>query len=159
MWIDYPAHIPEEVPTLLSHEKRLRGSRLADRVKMLRLLKAGLYRSHLQLVPVLGHSARTLRRWWRLYQHQGLTCLLSEPPSGGRPEQMTAPAQQALEEAMKQGQIGTLEQGRCFLKQHGVIYASVSGLSRWCKRHRIKLKTGRRRHAQASEEAQRAFKK
>jgi hypothetical protein len=61
-----PTRIQENVATLLSHEKRLRGSRLADRVKMLRLLKAGLYRSHLQLVCVLGHSDRTLRRWWLL---------------------------------------------------------------------------------------------
>ena len=57
-------------------------------------------------------------------------------------------------------QIATLEEARRFLKQQfGIVYQGVSGLSRWCKRHRIKLKTGRRRHAHASEEAQGAFKK
>ena len=73
---------------------------------------------------------------------------------------MTAEARQALETAMQAGQIATLEQARRFLEQEfGIVYQSVSGLSRWCKRHRIKRKTGRRRHARASQEAQGAFKK
>ena len=61
---------------------------------------------------------------------------------------------------MQAGQIATLEEARSFLQQQfGIVYQGVSGLSRWCKRHRVKLKTGRRRHAHASEEAQSAFKK
>ena len=38
-------------------------------------------------------------------------------------------------------------------QQFGIVYQGVSGLSRWCKRHRVKLKTGAG-HAHASEEAQ-----
>ena len=127
---------------------------------MLRLLKSGRYRSQLQLAPLLGHSDRTLRRWWQLYQQQGLAGLLADRGGGGRNESMTAEARQALETAMQAGQIATLEQARRFLEQEfGIVYQSVSGLSRWCKRHRIKRKTGRRRHARASQEAQGAFKK
>ena len=73
---------------------------------------------------------------------------------------MTAEAQQGLETAMQAGQIATLEQARSFLQQQfGIVYQGVSGLSRWCTRHRIKRKTGRRRHAHACAEAQGAFKK
>jgi hypothetical protein len=79
---------------------------------------------------------------------------------GGSRPRISPAAQQALEAAMKQGQIATLEQMRCFLlDQFGLSFRGVSGLSRWCKRHRIKLKTGRPRHAKASDEAQGAFKK
>ena len=155
MWIHYPDRIQESVDTLLAQERRLRRSAVADRVKMLRLLKSGRYRSQTQLAPLLGHSDRTLRRWWQLYQQQGLAGLLADRGRGGRREWITA---QAL--AMQAGQIATLEEARSFLKQQfGIVYQGVSGLSRWCKRHRIKRKTGRRRHAHASAKAQGAFKK
>ena len=86
--------------------------------------------------------------------------LLKDRGRGGRREAMTAEARQGLETAMQAEQIATLEEARSFLQQQfGIVYQGVSGLSRWCKRHRIKLKTGRRRHARASEEAQGAFKK
>ena len=79
---------------------------------------------------------------------------------GGRPERITPAAREALETAMKAGQVATLEEMRRFLyQQFGIDYQGVSNRSRWCKRHRIKLKTGRPRHAKASDEAQSAFKK
>ena len=141
MWIDYPDQIQESVDTLLAQERRLRTSAVADRVKMLRLLKSGRYRSQRQLAPLLGHSDRTLRRWWQRYQEQGLAGLIADRGGGGRPEIMTAEAQQGLETAMQAGQIATLEQARSFLQQQfGIVYQGVSGLSRWCTRHRIKRK-------------------
>ena len=160
MWIHYPDQIQESVATLLAQERRLRSSAVADRVKMRRLLKSGRYRSQRQLAPLLGHSDRTLRRWWQRYQQQGLAGLLKNQGRGGRRESMTAEARQGLETAMHAGQIATLEEARRFLQQQfGIVYQGVSGLSRWCKRHRIKRKTGRRRHAHASAKAQGAFKK
>ena len=82
MWIHYPDRIQESVDTLLAQERRLRRSAI-DRVKMLRLLKSGRYRSQSQLAPLLGHSDRTLRRWWQLYQQQGLAGLLADRGRGG----------------------------------------------------------------------------
>ena len=65
-----------------------------------------------------------------------------------------------MEEKIKAGQISRLEEVRVFLEEHfGIHYEGVSGLSRLLKRHQIKLKTGRRRHREASEEEQAAFKK
>ena len=160
MWIHYPDRIQESVDTLLAQERRLRRSALADRVKMLRLLKSGRYRSQSQWAPLWGHRDRTVRRWWQLYQQQGLAGLLADRGRGGRRESITAEARQGLETAMQAGQIATLEEARRFLKQQfGIVYQGVRGRSRWCKRHRIKRKTGRRRHAHASAEAPRAFKK
>ena len=48
MWIHYPDRIQESVDTLLAQERRLRTSAVADRVKMLRLLQSGRYRSQRQ---------------------------------------------------------------------------------------------------------------
>ena len=120
MWIHYPDRIQESVDTLLAQERRLRRSAIADRVKMLRLLKSGRYRSQTQLAPLLGHSDRTLRRWWQLYQQQGLAGLLADRGRGGRREWITAQARQGLETAMQAGQIATLEEARSFLKHRSL---------------------------------------
>ena len=72
MWIHYPDRIQESVDTLLAQERRLRRSAIADRVKMLRLLKSGRYRSQTQLAPfwaiviepyVGGGSSISSRAW------------------------------------------------------------------------------------------------
>jgi transposase len=160
MWLDYPHCIGESVEQLLTQEKRLRDSTLADRIKMLRLLKSGRYRSQTQLAPVLGHSDRTLRRWWQLYQREGLSGLVTPSKVGGSQERIDASARQVLEAEMKAGQIATLAEARAFLQSHfDIRYRSLSSVSRWCQRHGIKLKTGRPQHMQTSLAQQEAFKK
>jgi transposase len=161
MWINnYPEMIAESYEELLKREKRLRGSPLESRIKMLRLLKGGAYRSQLQLTEVLGYSSRQLGRWWKTYQRDGLDALLEYQRPSGRAERITEEALEALEEEMKQGSISTLREARNFLAERfSIHYEGVSGLSRLFKRHHTKLKTGRRRHRKASEEQQAAFKK
>ena len=161
MWINnYPEIIAESYEELLKREKRLRDSPLESRIKMLRLLKGGAYRSQLQLTEVLGYSSRQLGRWWRTYRRDGLDALLAYHRPSGRSERITEEALDALEEEMKQGNISTLREAREFLAERFCIhYEGVSGLSRLLKRHQTKLKTGRRRHRKASEEEQATFKK
>jgi len=161
MWIDYPNSIEESEQQLLEREKRLRGSALESRAKMLRLLKTGAYRSQLRLAEALGYDPRQLRRWWKIYKEEGgLEALLESKPRGGKKERLHQEALAALEERMKTGEISRLEEVRRFLGEHfGIHYEGVSGLSRLLKRHQIKPKTGRRRHREASEEEQASFKK
>jgi hypothetical protein len=64
MWIDYGAQMLQSPAALLALERRLRGRPTADRVKLLRLLKARTIRSLRAAAPVLGCSARQLQRWW-----------------------------------------------------------------------------------------------
>jgi transposase len=149
------AESPEE---LLRQEKRLRGSPLESRVKMLRLLKSGQYRSRLSLADALGYSSRQLGRWWKTYQHGALDALLEYYRPPGREERISQEALNALEEQMKQGKIARLEECRIFLAEHfDIHYEGVSGLSRLFDRHQTKLKTGRR-HRKASQAQQEAFK-
>ena len=65
----------------------------------------------------------------------------------------------ALEAEMKGGRIATLKQAQAFLIDRFEIGYSIGGLSALFRRKRIKLKTGRPRHAQASAEEQEAWKK
>lgn len=164
MWINnYPELITESEQDLLDREKPLRGSALESRVKMLRLLKSGAYRSQLRLAEALGYSPRQLRRWWKAYREGGLEALLLEEDKargGKKKERITEEALRALEERMKAGEIARLEEARRFLEERfGIRYEGVSGLSRLFERHQIKLKTGRRRHREAPAEEQAAFKK
>ena len=159
MWIDYPRQIRESFSQLKAHEQRLRGHFAADRVKMLRLLKSRSYRSRRALVPVLGYCERQLQRWWELYQAGGLTALLAEDQRGGRAEQLSSGAWEALEARMRTGQIARLKEAQAYLKQDWSIPYQVSGLSRLFQRRQVKLKTGRRQHRKASAAQQAAFKK
>src|SRR5512134_192163 len=160
MWIDYEQAIRESAEELLAVERRQRTSAVADRVKRLRLLKTNTYPSQRQVATVLGYTERQLRRWWQRYGQGGLGALLRRERSGGRRERLDAVGLAALEAQMKAGRIARLRDAQRFLaEQCGVHYQGVSGLSRLCQRHRIKLKTGRRRHRRADLEAHGAFKK
>jgi transposase len=160
MWIDYAQLIQELVEERRELEKAHRNSRVADRIKMLRLLKTGSYRSQLQVAEVRGYTARQLRRWWGVYCRGGLAALLCWEPRGGKPERLNPAALNALEAEMRAGRIGRLREAQRFLRERlGIDYRGVSGLSRLYKRHRIELKTGRRRHRKADAEVQAAFKK
>lgn len=160
MWIDYRQAIGESAADLIQLERRYRSVGVGDRVKMLRLLKTEAYPSQRQVAIALGYTERQLRRWWRLYAHGGLTALLHRAPAGGRPGRVDAAVLAALAAEMEAGRIGRLRDAQQFLAERcSVHYQGVSGVSRLCQRHGIKLKTGRRRHRRAEAEAQAAFKK
>jgi transposase len=160
MWIDYPQAISQSAAELLTLERQQRGSAVADRVKMLRLLKTNVYPSQRQVAAVLGYTERQVRRWWSVYSEGGLSALLKRDRPGGRVERLDAAALAALEAEMRAGRIGRLGDAQRFLADRcGVSYHSVSGLSRLCQRHKITLKTGRRHHRRADPDAQAAFKK
>jgi transposase len=157
---NYPELIEEDEQRLLECERTLRGSALENRVKMLRLLKTGAYPSQLQLAKALGYHPRQIRRWWKTYKEGSLDALLKLKPRSGKNERISQQALSTLKERMKKGQISSLEDARRFLEEHfGIHYKGVSGLCRLFKRHKIKLKTGRPRHRQASEKEQANFKK
>jgi transposase len=160
MWIDYGEQIPQSTIPLLVLEKRLRGRPIADRVKLLRLLKAGTIRSLRAAAPVLGYSERQLQRWWAISMTRGLDALVQCQPRPGRQEQVSPEAWAALAVEMRAGRIARLKEAQHYLReQWRTDYRSLNGLSQLFKRHKTKLKTGRRRHRQADSAAQTAFKK
>ena len=159
MRLDYAALIAESPDDLAAVERRHRHSPLADRLKMLRLLKSGAARSRRALAGTLGYSERQLHRWFDAYRSGGLDAVLRYEAAGGSAERITPEALAALETEMKAGRVATLKDAQAFLADRFEIAYSVGGLSELFQRKRIKLKTGRRRHVKASAHEQEAWKK
>lgn len=158
MRTDYPTVIPEDEATLRQVERRVRGRPTAVRVQALRLLKRGTARSLDACAQLVGHSPRQVARWWALYRREGLEGLLREPTYPGRRPRLTAAALADLEAVMAEGRIATLKDAQAYLaEQHGIVYPSLNGVWAQLRKHQIKLKTGRRRHALADAAAQEAF--
>lgn len=159
MRTDYPSVITEDEVTLRQVERQVRGRPTAVRVQALRLLKGGVARSLGACADLVGHSPRQVARWWALYRREGLEGLLREPTYPGRRPRLTGEALADLEAVMAAGQIATLKDAQRYLaERHGIVYPSLNGVWAQLRKHRMKLKTGRRRHALADPEAQEAFR-
>jgi len=160
MRIKYPQAIQESEEELTNLEQRLRGQKPGDRVRMLRLLKSGPVNSLQECAPLVGYSVGQLTRWWECYRAQGLAELLKQHKPVGKHAKLTAEAWEGLMGAMRAGHIAPMEDARDYLEREWAI-RSKNGKSLWWlfKKHRVKWKTGRRRHKKASAEQQAAFKK
>lgn len=160
MRIDYSRTIRQDPKRLQEYERQQRGTTLASRVRLLRLLKTGQARSLPEAAALLGYSTVQVTRWWGCYRQRGLPGLLQNPVRPGRPSQMTAAAWRGLQHEMRAGRIGRLEDARQYLQRRWhIYYASVNGVWHLLRQRRAKCKTGRRRHRQADAAAQAAFKK
>lgn len=160
MRINYPKAIEESEEDLMNLEQRLRGQKAADRVRMLRLLKGGTVKSLQDCAPLVGYSAIQVTRWWERYRQAGLSELLKQHKPVGMASRMTKEAWAGLMVAMRQGDIATMQNARDYLEREwGIGYKNGKSLWWLFKKHRVKWKTGRRRHKKANAEQQAAFKK
>jgi transposase len=160
MRIKYPKVIQESEEELTSLEQSLRGHKAADRVRVLRLLKSGAVKSLKDCAPMVGYSVIQLTRWWERYRAEGLTELLKQHKKACKASRLTPEAWQGLLQAMRAGGIATMQDARTYLEREWAI-SYKNGKSLWWlfKKHRVKWKTGRRRHRKANAEQQAAFKK
>lgn len=160
MRIKYPKAIQESEEELTRLEQGLRGQKPADRVRMLRLLKSGAVKSLKECAPLIGYSVSQLTRWWERYRAEGLTAVLKKHKPTGKPSRLSAEAWAGLLQAMRMGQIGTMQEARNYLEREwGISYKNGKSLWWLFKKERVKWKTGRRRHHKANAEQQLAFKK
>ena len=160
MRIKYPKAIGESEEDLTELEQRLRGQKAADRVRMLRLLKSGTVTSLKDCAPLIGYSVTQLTRWWECYRAKGLTGVLKQHKPVGKPSRLTPEAWAGLLQAMRKGHIATMQDARDYLEREwGIRYKNGKSLWWLFKKHRVKWKTGRRRHKKANTEQQAAFKK
>ncbi len=160
MRIKYPKAIQESEEDLTRLEQRLRGQKVADRLRMLRLLKSGAVNSLKDCAPLVGYSVTQLTRWWECYRAEGLTGVLKQQKPVGKPSKLSTEAWTGLLAAMRAGHIATMQDARDYLEREwGIRYKNGKSLWWLFKKHRVKWKTGRRRHKKASAEQQAAFKK
>jgi transposase len=159
MRTDYRQVITEDEATLRQMERRVRGRPTAIRVQALRLLKSGTAHSLAACATLVGHSPRQVARWWATYRQEGVAGVLRERHSPGRPPRLSAAALADLEAVMATGQIATLKEAQAYLAaHHGIVYPSLNGIWTQLRKHKIKLKTGRRRHALTDVAVQEAFR-
>ncbi len=159
MYIAYPQVITETLEEIRDCEQRVRGGAAAPRVQMLRLLKSGEATNVPQVATLVGYSPRQIHRWWQTYRTVGLVTLMRVYHPAGKPAQLTEEAWAGLQVELEAGRIGGQEEARRYLAETwGVVYESIHGISYQFKRHKVKWKTGRRRHVKADAAAQAAFK-
>lgn len=157
---DYKKLIKESEAELKALEAKHRNSVIGTRLRLLRILKTGEETSVEQAAQKVHYSRRHCQRWLRRYYDSGLNALFEKPgQSTGAPERMTAEAWQALDEALRKGDIATYPQARELVAEHGVVYRDDSSLLKLFKRHQIKAKVGRPRHEKADALIQDEFKK
>ena len=160
MRIKYPKAIGESEEELMSLEQSLRGQKTADRVRMLRLLKSGTVKSLKDCAPLVGYSVIQLTRWWERYRAAGLAEMLKQHKPAGKASRLTPEAWAGLLQVMRAGHIATMQDARNYLEREwGISYKNGKSLWWLFKKHRVKWKTGRRRHKKANAEHQAAFKK
>jgi|SRR5688572_5680470 transposase len=159
MQVAYPELITESVEDLAALERAVRGTAAADRLKLLRWLKSGQEPSVHHAASRLGYSVRCAQRWWACYRDGGVAAVFPKPRH--RPgERMSADAWAGLEEEMRAGHLGRLKEVQAYLRERWNIPYSLDGVSKLFQRHKVKLKTGRRRHRRAADPATQAtFKK
>ncbi len=109
-----------------------------------------------QAAATLGYSERQAQRWWARYTHGGLAALVDVGHPGGRRERITPDAWADLSAQMRAGAIGRLKDAQAYLRERWGIAYGLDGVSKLFIRRKTKLKTGRRRHAEAAAPA--AFK-
>jgi len=160
MRITYPKAIQESEEELTRREQSLRGQKVADRVRVLRLLKSGTVKSLKDCAPLVGYSVIQLTRWWERYRADGLAGMLKRQKPAGKASKLSPEAWAGLLQAMRAGRITTMQDARNYLeKEWGIVYKNGKSLWWLFKKHRVKWKTGRRRHKKANAEQQAAFKK
>jgi len=109
---------------------------------------------------MVGYSVIQLTRWWERYRAEGLAGVLKRHKPTGKASRLTAEAWAGLLQAMRAGHIVTMQDARNYLEQQwGICYKNGKSLWWLFKKHRVKWKTGRRRHKKANAEQQAAFKK
>ena len=160
MRIKYPKAIQESEEELTKLEQRLRGQKTVHRVRMLRLLKSSTVKSLKDCAPLVGYSVTQLTRWWECYRAEGLAGVLKQHKPVGKASRMTPEAWAGLMQAMRAGHIATMQEARNYLEREwGIRYKNGKELGWLFKKHRVKWKTGRRRHKKANAEQQAALKK
>ena len=109
---------------------------------------------------MVGYSAIQVTRWWERYRQAGLQELLKQRKPVGMTSRMTREAWEGLMAAMRKGDMVTMQDARDYLEREwGIRYKNGKSLWWLFKKHRVKWKSGRRRHKKANAEQQAAFQK
>jgi transposase len=154
--LSYSEQIQESMEDLLVLERKAAAAIIRDRLRFLRLLKAG---STLQQA---GQAVNFKKSWcyelWNRYQQQGLSALSTYPFKGTKPR-LSTEKQQQFTDSLGDDSLATLHQAADLIEVQSGIRYSISGTWYALRRMGIKKKTGRPAHIHKDQHAAEAFKK
>jgi transposase len=156
--MDYAKLIREKVEELLKLEHQQKQALLRDRVRFIRLLKAGAVTSQRLAGEQIGLKERQSQRLWHSYRNKGIEGLLSYPYKGTFSKLSTTQVSR-LRSYLKTDSVDTLKQAQAYLQDAFGIDYTIAGVSLLFKRLKIKLKTGRPTNIRQNPAEKEAFKK
>lgn len=156
--MDYSSRITESVAELSHLEARQKLARDRDRIRFLRLLKEKKGCSQRQAGEIIHIAQRQSQRLWQTYTRKGIAGLIGQThrPAFGK---LTAYQVGQLQTWLRLDQAQTLTHIQTYIQQRWAIKYTISGLSKLCKRLKVKLKTGRPVNRRQNPAAREAFKK
>jgi transposase len=121
--------IHEGLETLCHLERRYRNKPQELRLKTLRLLKEHPDWTLQQVADLLGRSLRTIQRWWKTYQQEGLEGLLHICKGGGkRPVRIGEEGLRELDQRLQQDGFADLKEIQRFIAERFGVTYSLSGV-------------------------------
>lgn len=140
--MNYAEFIKESESDLLTLEKRERNAMRRDRIRFIRMLKAGNFRSQSAAGASIGLGERQSQRLWSSYVKGGINSLLSTYSERWWGKLSSVQISQ-LRSFLLSDQAQTLADIQAYLAGNLGVKYSISGVSDLCKRLKIKAKTGR----------------
>jgi transposase len=156
--INYQETIKESVEALLSLEKKQRNARLRDRVRFIRLLKAGTATTQVEAGALIGLKRRQSQLLWKHYKEEGLVSVVATHYKGSWAK-LDSVQQARLLQRLDSDDLFSQQQVIDWIKAEMGITYSQSGISLLLARLKVKLKTGRPVNIRKDEAGEKSFKK
>ncbi len=129
--------ISESARTLTTLERRHAANpQQALRIRMLRMLRENESLTLSQVSQLLGCSERTVNRWMKEYNSHGLDALLGSDDGRTR---IKNDELEALRSLLKAGDVGTLNEIQCWLRDRFGVEYSLKAISNLLQ-HRLKAR-------------------
>ena len=138
----YADIITESTADLALLEKREKNVMRRDRIRFIRSLKSGEYRSQARAGAAIGLGERQSQRLWNSYVKGGIKELLSTYSDRWWGKLSSVQISQ-LRKFLLSDQAQTLADIQTYLDGNLGVKYTISGVSELCKRLKIKAKTGR----------------
>jgi transposase len=138
----YADLIKESESDLLLLERREKNAMRRDRIRFIRTLKSGEFRSQTRAGGAIGLGERQSQRLWSIYIKGGIKELLSTYSERWWGKLSSVQISQ-LRTFLLSDQAQTLADIQAYLSGNLGVKYSISGVSELCKRLKIKAKTGR----------------
>ena len=155
---DYASLISESESELLLAERQQSDTKSRDRIRFIRLLKAGICHTQMEAGECIGLKRTQSQKIWRDYKHGGLSSLVASPSKRGFGK-LSAHQISLLRTRLSLHDISSQPQLAHWISQEFGVEYTQAGISLLLKRLKIKLKTGRPSNIRKDEAEEMAFKK